>query len=855
MRLYNGLSGKEEVIISSTPDCTIEYLRSCLLPISGPDGGAVILLNQNGLTCRADELLKDFDVVFFFKRPTANTSLLPLSPSPPPSSAPEQQHAAPAITSTITTELGKAHEDLWHQWQQAQALLSQAEQIAQSTLELRQCIDRQVDAARCVAANLVHYYSALVHAVAVFQEEFEDRTTEYEDLLGCFPKSLERLQHTPVHPSLGHTSTNLLGLLSADGPQLYAWHEKCRQEWARVHTTLSDLSVQLRDIKAAVELEKDDIESPVTTSVDERSLVDEQRGLVEQCENHFTTVSGALSAPGTPPDLSMFADLLRKFEERIRPKLSSNCQLLQDTFASLSATHSDMFAALVTRVRRIVQCQSRISSLQRKLPLYRKLMARLDEHFTVLRQCHHLPEAYQWGLFEVVRRRAFARVCLQKVAEYQEALGQLMARELRERERFHQQYGQFLGADVIRGLQEPLPCAAVAAQMRNQLQQFKSALPGLDTPEQVTSFFHGVLHDRALGDPPDSLLPGSLEQLIHSIPQAHAGPSHASLPPPALAPAPSTAAAQRIGELEAQVKALQAQLSEERELQVVAVEASSSSYLDTIQRIAQSTHFQDADLASPAGLQRFEDHVAGLQCSRDALLQLAAQFPDPQGPPASQGDPAAGIAALLRRVRDLQEDHGAMLPPHQRYRQALDSLLAMVGLPGVGRGEPIPFDHLEDLLGAVADLKEEHAVLKARTEVRGMSQKLISLGNFGLGDTVVFVHRRAAGHPPPTLFGSGGDSGSLTDSTLEGYGVFEAVHSGSPHWYLTEETTGGLFRRYQAPPPFVIVTVLNIEDRVAIQDGNPFHLPLGTVFHEVVGEWVYDPLRSDIVESGHLAKP
>lgn len=51
-------------------------------------------------------------------------------------------------------------------------------------------------------------------------------------------------------------------------------------------------------------------------------------------------------------------------------------------------------------------------------------------------------------------------------------------------------------------------------------------------------------------------------------------------------------------------------------------------------------------------------------------------------------------------------------------RQALVSLLAMVGLPGVGRGEPIPFDHLEDLLGAVADLKEEHAVLKARTVCR-----------------------------------------------------------------------------------------------------------------------------------------
>lgn len=52
------------------------------------------------------------DVVFFFKRPTANTSLLPLFPSPPPSFAPEQQHDAPAIASTITTELAKAHDDL-----------------------------------------------------------------------------------------------------------------------------------------------------------------------------------------------------------------------------------------------------------------------------------------------------------------------------------------------------------------------------------------------------------------------------------------------------------------------------------------------------------------------------------------------------------------------------------------------------------------------------------------------------------------------------------------------------------------------------------------------------------------------
>ena len=43
------------------------------------------------------------------------------------------------------------------------------------------------------------------------------------------------------------------------------------------------------------------------------------------------------------------------------------------------------------RVRRIVQHQSKINSLKRKLPLYTKIMERLDHDFEHLRICHHLP--------------------------------------------------------------------------------------------------------------------------------------------------------------------------------------------------------------------------------------------------------------------------------------------------------------------------------------------------------------------------------------------------------------------------------------------------------------------------------
>ncbi len=57
--------------------------------------------------------------------------------------------------------------------------------------------------------------------------------------------------------------------------------------------------------------------------------------------------------------------------------------------------------------------------------------------------------------------------------------------------------------------------------------------------------------------------------------------------------------------------------------------------------------------------------------------------------------------------------------------------------------------------------------------------------------------------PNPSFFGL--PRGADLETPQEGSGVFEAVHSGTPHWYLSEETTGGLFR---PGGPFLCVWII-----------------------------------------------
>eukprot|EP00667_Euglena_gracilis_P007117 EG_transcript_7184 len=598
MRLFDGLSGAE-LQLSATEE-SIGYVLDKLGSVgSGSEERRVILLNQDGLTCHREQSARDHDVVYLFAHPSAAD--LP----PPAHSPPAAPHVDPAVGppagAPVSGEAQRQRTALWRQWQEAAAEVQWAEQRAAALAALRQQMGRQADAARCVGANLMQYYDPLVRAVSTMQMDYEERMDEYEDLLAAFPQDVDRLRGTPLHPALGHHGQTLLDLLIPDSHPLEPWHQKCLTEWEKVKEMMAGLSVQLKDMKAAVETEKSygNPSPPPPPAPAEAAALDEARALAEQCEAGYRTTAGG----GAPLDASVFADLQRKFEQSIRPKLQANRRQLQRTLTDLQRAHTQAFKGLAEQLRRIMRHQSDIHTLQRRLPLYRRIMGKLDDHFQVLRQCHHLPEAYQWGLLEVVRRRGFARLCLQRVAQTQEALGRLLVSEARDREQFQRQYGCYLPPHIIPGLQEPLPCEKLVGFLREQLKGHTSDLPPLDTADQVMGFLEGLPWGRELGEPPDGLLPASLARLIVALPTAASDSAASPRFPDALAsPLPSPAAAARIAALEGAVARLEAQLREERERQVVAVEASSAAYLDTLQRLAQSTHLVTDDLASPAGL-------------------------------------------------------------------------------------------------------------------------------------------------------------------------------------------------------------------------------------------------------------
>eukprot|EP00668_Euglena_longa_P006125 GGOE01007255.1.p1 GENE.GGOE01007255.1~~GGOE01007255.1.p1 ORF type:complete len:850 (-),score=270.64 GGOE01007255.1:577-3126(-) len=849
MRLFDGLTGTETPL----PTLDVPTIGNLLDALSTGNGveDRIILLTQDGLTCHRDQATHDQDVVYFFTQPSA-MDLLPPSYSPP--TAPFIDPSAnPPACSIVSGELLKQRTVLWRQWQEAAVEAQWAEQQAAAIMKLQQQSSRQADAARCVGANLMQYYDPLVRAVASLQADYAERVDQYEDLLATFPDDLDRLHSTPLLPALGHHSQWLLDLLISDSRTLEPWQRKCQEEWERVKEIMAGLSTQLKEMKAAVEQEKsfngpNPIPSPPPAVTE--GAVDEARALAEQCETHYRTAMG-----GTALDASVFADLQRKFEQVVRPKLQANRRQLGRTLADLQRAHVQAFTSLAGQLQRIVQHQSHIHALQRRLPLFRRMMSKLDDHFQVLRQCHHLPEAYQWGLLEAVRRRGFARLCLQRVAQTQEALGRLLGSEAREREQFQQQYGCYLPPQIIPGLQEPLPCEQVVAHLREQLRSFTSDLPPIDTPEQVTAFFEGLPWDRELGEPPDGLLPANLAQLIGALPTDTATSPRLSDP---LA-ANSVSGVARIAVLEATVARLEGQLREERERQVVAVEASSTAYLDTLQRMAQSTHFEIADLASPSGLEALEAHIAQGEQFRQAVHRIAERCHTTATTLPGQGqDPSAVLAALVGEVGRLREAHAALQPVHQRYRQALDALSASLDLPSTGPMEAITLATLDDVLNSVMDLREQNALLRTLAEVQVQGprgRQLAVLTDFAVGDTAIFVQRGGTA-PPILLPGSSSNSSTmLSDSGLEGPCVFEAVHSGTPHWFLAEESTSALFRRYPSPPSFVIIRIVSVDDGVATTERNLYGLPPGTAFHEVLGEWVYDPLRSDVTEGSSSTKP
>jgi uncharacterized coiled-coil protein SlyX len=753
-----------------------------------------------------------------------------------------------------------------------------------------------------VVSNLLHYYGVLVQVVSTFQNDYHEKIIQYESLLQSFDSDVERLQKTTLHPTLRHKDcSTLMDLFQLDVKSaLEPWHQRCKKEWEKVKSIMAEVSNQLKDVKACVEGENDvpssSPESYEPLVAQSKDILDQQKGVAELCRVAFEEFAPCVGG-SDDADMSVYEELQRKFVTSIRPQLQTNCEILISALQQFQEMKLKTFNDLAYRVRRIVQHQSKINSLKRKLPLYSKIMERLDHNFDHLRLCHHLPEAYKWSLLEVVRRRTFTRLCMQRMSQYQETLSKIATVEIKERERFHEQYGKYLGTDIIAGLHEALPCESAVLHLRNVVTSVSSQLPPLDTPDQVTSVFQGVAWERDLGEPPESLLPAALEQYINTeaagdeseddchsrrTPEAHVeqesswklldkgegvGTSLESLETQVQRQAATIEQQNaRIAELERTLEKMNVQLKEEKEKQVVAVEASSSTYLDTLQRLAQKTHFIVDDLTQPNRLEALEEHIQHQECFKQAVLELSTrcELLDPSAIPTQGEDPSSALALLVHKTVEMEQSRNDQMEHHQRYQRALDALLSLLGFAKRDDEAEISFNVLEDILSHVADMKEEHSAQRSqlkefRNQIKelrsaGVGKKLISLSSFGLGDTAIFLHKWVQRKPLSLDSSASSNFGPSTDSSSETQGVFEAIHSGTPNWYLSEETTGGLFKKYPITPCFVIVNILRIEERMADQDQNPFMLPMGTKYYEVVGEWVYDPVRSDMSESGSATK-
>eukprot|EP01004_Peranema_trichophorum_P002459 NODE_1515_length_1920_cov_34.196995_g1284_i0.p1 GENE.NODE_1515_length_1920_cov_34.196995_g1284_i0~~NODE_1515_length_1920_cov_34.196995_g1284_i0.p1 ORF type:complete len:516 (+),score=122.94 NODE_1515_length_1920_cov_34.196995_g1284_i0:175-1548(+) len=447
----------------------------------------------------------------------------------------------------------------------------------------------------------------------------------------------------------------------------------------------------------------------------------------------------------------------------------------------------------------------------------------------------------------------------------------LLKSEMKERDRFHHQYGRYLGG-LINGLDEALPCANGLEYLWQTQQRFISHLPLIDLPDQVTIHYPGTW-DRELGDPPESLLPLVFEGYVNDaspIERSNRNDLDASWDgdedddiqksaPHRLEVEKDdiddkehiiTQQELKIMELEQMIALRDAALKEEKEKELVAVEASSNSYLEALQHIAQITHYVPYQpLSSPEALLGLEERIRRLDKFKSTLVDINQKTKILDSLTFDlDRDPAPLLERFTNKITELKNNYEKTFTQNQRYTEIWKGLIRILDGP-----EPdFTLDSAESIKHQISQMKEElNSINQQLKEYRNPHKKWIALSNFSFSDTVIFVQKYIQQQASLEL----SRSSFTIESPREMAAVYEAVHLGTPNFYLTEETTRSLFKSYSTKPSFVIVNIVEIKEHTTSQDSNPMGLNIGTRFHEVVGEWVFDPVRSEQLECSSSMGP
>ncbi|KAF9217302.1 oligomeric, coiled-coil, peripheral membrane protein [Podila verticillata] len=513
MRLYRAETGKRVQIPQLRPNDGLDTLRVAIEKATRIPQASQILMTDTGLQLKPDMMFeaitsadKDEYTIMVYNREVLTTdissSILTLTEQA--KTEPTVQPLSPTLLQPIAIPSRpaspSANRDWGSQYQRmfeayiAYVLAYYRVIVAHAGIceRIMEELRMQSLAVQVALTNLDAHSQSVLETFEKFNAFATKELTKQARLLQSFPRDIEALRQIRVHPAL----------LPPDSPDRYIsdfiptdklvlWADRCRDIHEGLLRDGKDLSRSIKEVQegtvairsnSGINLEQlEDAMTEILQTVEQQSQI---RQRVERDQTRVRERLAEISKPSafssSGPTLEALGQLANVYRTDYMEAAQRADEMLRNKLGIFIAAKRSQTANLISQLMHISKLQSTIASIPPSLGSLDDSLRKRDADFSQLVYVQRIPIAYGALIVEIVRRREYSKLLLQKSQQLAEVMSRFRQLEQRRRDSFRSEVAKFVPV-VVPGLDDVPPFSEInALNTRDRLPPF--------TREHVTEF-------------------------------------------------------------------------------------------------------------------------------------------------------------------------------------------------------------------------------------------------------------------------------------------------------------------------------------------------------------------------------
>ncbi|KAF9182739.1 oligomeric, coiled-coil, peripheral membrane protein [Haplosporangium sp. Z 11] len=308
--------------------------------------------------------------------------------------------------------------------------------------------------------------------------------TKQARLLQSFPRDIETLRQIKVHPAL----------LPANSPERYIsdfipteklilWAERCREIHEGLQRDGRELSRSIKEVQEGTVairsnsgINLDQLEAAMAEILQTVEQQSRMRHRVEidqsRVKERLTEISKPAGFATSTSTLEALVQLATVYTTDYMDSSQHADEMLRDKLSIFLSAKRSQTANLISQLMHISRLQSTIASIPPSLGSLDDSLRKRDTDFSQLVYVQRIPIAYGALVVEIVRRREYSKLLLQKSQQLAEVMSRFRQMEQRRRDSFRSEVAKFVPV-VVPGLDDEPPfCEINALNTQNRLPPF-----------------------------------------------------------------------------------------------------------------------------------------------------------------------------------------------------------------------------------------------------------------------------------------------------------------------------------------------------------------------------------------------